>query len=343
MFEIIGLGISVLAMLLSLYNILKGPDISLLNEPRFKLVDSSVSTEYIPRVFGLEEVSLVFANYGRKGGSILDIKMDFQPNKEFDEFIESFWESTYPDVPIIIKEGENHVLKFKPSLSTIDWKKYYLNKIIEDTNKIEEAVDKSINQGKLLFEKFYSLLKKEKEIGNISCIASLTAGRLNTRIENKVLFKNFTIKNEFKELDKFFQERIDKWDSLKPVRSELINEFRSYPISLTGELKRNLQLLNEYVSEENISRMALHTSSWTNISRLDYNKVRWFLIEKEKNLKTNISHVYKQIIDYNVIVQEALSLGEFRTQSHIEKINEKRTLLLGIVSNLVSRMDKLLS
>lgn len=84
--------ISVSALLLSLYREFKGPDISLLSEPIFKLTDRSfsVSEGYVPQWLGLSEISLVFANYGGKGGTILDVKIDFTPSQDSRNFSKTF-------------------------------------------------------------------------------------------------------------------------------------------------------------------------------------------------------------------------------------------------------------
>ncbi|GAH09913.1 unnamed protein product [marine sediment metagenome] len=92
--------ISVLALIISFYREFTGSDISLLNEePAFVLTDESFarssSEDYIPRFFYLNEVTLVFVNYGRKGGSILEVEFDFTPTKAFSEFFEDFSVDTY--------------------------------------------------------------------------------------------------------------------------------------------------------------------------------------------------------------------------------------------------------
>ena len=106
---LISIFISVIALLLSLYREFKGPDISLLNkEPTFKLTDTEFgnSEDYVPQWFNLQEISLVFANYGGKGGTLVDLQIDFTPSKAFAEFFQDSWFGI-PASPITLKEGES--------------------------------------------------------------------------------------------------------------------------------------------------------------------------------------------------------------------------------------------
>lgn len=340
---LISIIISVFALLISLYREFTGPDISLLTkEPTFQLTDRSfsVSDEYIPEWFSLSEVSLVFANYGRKGGTILDVKIDFTPIETFKEFYQDF-NFYFSEAPITIKDGENSTMKFRPSIRTINWKKFALMKMLQDGQNIGESVDKAIAEGKEKFRQFCSFLSENEELGEVSCTISLTVGRFRTKVKDKKFFEKIKVENEYGETIDLLRKRLQNWDNLKPTRAELINEIFRVPNDLISELKANLHILEIEIDEKNITQSKLQDSSWSNLSRARNDEIRWFLIDRERNLRSDLESLYKQISNYNSGIQELLYLGERRTKTDFKNLNEKRAILYKVLDEMLQKLKGL--
>lgn len=327
---LISILISVTALSLSLYREFKGPDISLLNKkPTFKLTDKELgSEEYVPRWLYFREISLVFANYGGKGGTIVDLQIDFTPIKAFEEFFQD--SGFYPiESPITLKEGENYTVTFeRPYLRTINWKKFPLAKILQRNQNVGKAIDEAIAEGKDKFERFVTLLTDNEELGKVSCTASVTKGRLWTKVGDKKLFENVSVIHEYQETFDVLRKSLQNWDQMSPTKSQLIMEFLNPVRNLVSELNTNRQILMHWVNEKNITESRLKTDIWKRLSKTRrYDEIRWFLIDQETNLKRNIEELYRQISKYNTKIQGLLFLGENRTEEDFEALNKQRAKL----------------
>ena len=343
---LISILISVTALSLSLYREFKGPDISLLNKkPTFKLTDKEFekSEEYIPQWFYLREISLVFANYGGKGGTIVDLQIDFTPIKAFEEFFQESW--CYPiELPITLEEGENHTVTFdRFFLKTINWKKFPLAKILQRNQNVGKAIDEAIADGKNKFERFVNLLTENEELGKVSCTASLTRGRLWTKVGDKKLFENVSVIHEYRETFDLLRKSLQNWDQMRPTRSELIMEFLNPIRNLVSELNTNHEILMHLVTEENITKSRLRTDIWKNLSKTRrYDEIRWFLIDQETNLKKNLEELYREISKYNTKIQRLLYLGENRTEEDFDPLNKQRAKLYEENQKLLKRVNGIL-
>jgi hypothetical protein len=343
---LISILISVIALSLSLYREFKGPDISLLNkEPTFKLTDKEFGTseEYVPEWFYLRETSLVFANYGGKGGTIVDVQIDFTPTRAFEEFFQDFGlDSTVS--PITLKEGENHTVTFnRPFLKTINWKKFSLPKTLERNQNIGKALDEAIADGKDKFERFLNLLIEKEELGKFSCTASLTKGRLWTKVGEKKLFENVRVIHEYQETFAKLRKRLQDWDQLSPTKSQLIMEFLNPIRNLVSELDTNRRILMHGVYEGNIAQSALRTDTWNNLCKMkSHDEIRLFLIDQEKDLKKNLEELYRQISNYNTKIQALLYLGENRTEEDFEALNNQRANLYNESNKMFKQVNNIL-
>ena len=330
---VISIVLSVSALLVSLvtflYREFTGPDISLLNRPEFRLTDRSfgVSDEYIPQWFKVADVSLVFANYGRKGGTIIDVKFVFTPDETFKEFLQDFscWPSS-PDLqlPLTIKDGENVTIKFSPTIQSIDWKKSVLLKSLQDSQNTEQAVDKAIDVGKDKFERFHSFLLENKELGEVCCIVSLTVGRFRTKVEEKKFFDRVRVTVEYKETIDLLRKRLQNWGNLRPTKGGIINELLSIPKDLIAELDTDHSVLGNVIYEKNFSELRLRTEKWEYLSRARYDEIQWFLIDREKNLRDDLEKLYERMLDYNNRIQQLSYSGESHTKTDFENLNKKR-------------------
>lgn len=334
--------ISLSALLLSLYRELKGPDISLLNEkPSFRLTDKDFSWDetYIPNWFSLNEISLVFANYGGKGGTILNAKLQFSPREELKDFFVSF-DADISGLPLTIKDGETCVLKFKPSIHTIDWKKSALMEILQRNHSLPDSIDKSILEGREKFERFCSLLAGFEELGEISGTASVTMGRLWTKVKDKRFFSKIKLKNDYDKTIDSLRKRLQNWDQLEPTRTQILNSLLRVPRNLRSELKANSEILGSEITEESIGESKLREDSWRNLARERYHdETEWFVISRETNLKENLEQLYTQISKYNSRIDELLRLGERRTEKDFERPNKKRTELHREIGNVIQRIE----
>lgn len=332
-------------MLLSLYREFKGPDISLLNkEPTFRLTDDAYdkSEGNTPTQFRFDELSLVFANYGGKGGTILDVKIDFTSVEALKRF---FQDSSFhpPGLPITMKEGENYTIKFSPTLRTINWKIFALMKILESNHYVEKAVDEAIVESKDEFDRFCSLIGEREELGEASCTALITVGRIWTEVREKKFFEKIKAKNEYEQTIHHLRECLKNWDHLYPTRTELVQRFWSCPRDLISELETNLQVLGNEVSEKTLAQSRLRRDRWNNWTRVRYDKIRWFLIDKEKNLGENLERLYRKISDYDDRIQQLFYLGSSRTSEDFEPLNKERRSLDKDMKEVLKRLKAILS
>ena len=319
---LISILLSVIALLLSLYREFQGPDISLMNKPAFKLTDDDFEWQdkYIPNWFNLSEVSLIFANYGGKGGAILGIKIIFSPAEAMKEFFDGF-SSYFRDLPITIKDGETCTVKFRPDIRTKNWKKHKISKLLQNGHSLVESIDKATAEGREEFERFCSFLAENEEIGEVSCNVSLTVGRVWPKVKDIRVFRKIKVKNEYKKTINLLKKKLQNWDQLEPTRTELVNSFMRGIRNLISELKANLKTVHNMVSEENISQSKLRIQNWEDFNKERYrNEAKWYLIDRETDLKENLEGAYRQILSYNARIQDLLYLGDRRTEDDFKKI-----------------------
>ena len=315
---------------MSLYRELRGPDISLVNkEPRFRLTDKkfTLGEKYIPDYFALSEVSLIFANYGGKGGAILGIEISFSPARAVKEFIDGFSCIHSGDLPIAVKDGETCTMKLRSDIRTKSWKQHNTVKLLEGGHSLQESIDKAIVEGREEFERFCSFLAENREIGEVSCTVSLTAGRVWPKVEDRRVFQKIKVKNEYEKTISLLRKRLQNWDQLEPTRTELVNSFMRGIKDLISELRANLETLGTHVTEGNIAQSKLKIQNWEDFNRERYrNEVKWDLIDRETDLKADLERAYKQVLNYNARIQELLYLGDGRTEEHFEKLFIERTV-----------------
>jgi len=120
---IISLVTSLVTLLLTQFN---GPDITLLNQPTFQISDKQFAQsnlDYIPIHFQSDPVTLIFSNYGGKAGTILDLHLEFHPDKALAEFVDTRYQRLRQqliDEPLILPDGENEPIDFHMSFRMID-------------------------------------------------------------------------------------------------------------------------------------------------------------------------------------------------------------------------------
>jgi len=352
---VVSVSISILTLLLTEF---RGPSISLLNKPRFILSDEILlekTRTYIDNCYTLsslelERVFFVFANHGGKSGTILDLSFEFVPHPAFQPFIEKAYfdfdisETGKLSIPLTIREGDNKTLVVSPRFHLVNWKKMALAEILEPSLKIDEMILKSAENSKEKFKQFCDVLANTRELGNVSCTATLTKGRFKTRVKTEKLGE-FQVINQSKNSFGFLMEALDRWEDLRPTKSELLNELTRHIKAITKELKKNKIALQNEVREANIGKSRLRNEAWNQFQkeRPPYKeKLQWFLIKSEKGLEQNLRQLYKNISKYNALVDQTISLGEFRRRKHFLSLNSEREKLYTEVDEVVYRLNRIL-
>jgi len=323
----VSVSMSIITLLLTEFH---GPNISLLNVPKFEVSDEKFDKElirkYTPRWLYLHKVPLVFANYGGKAGTIVDLKLNFVPHKAFESFFESCnFRFEEPSPPVIIREGDNQdLLLTSPNIRTIDWKKKALAEVLDSSLKINDIVVKSLQRSKEMLERFCDFLEKSQEFGKVTCTIVLTKGRFRTKVKNETLFQDVPIEINYVEATSSLRDCLKRWENLDPTKAKLLDDLERSLKELTRELSEKLATLQDPVSEENINSYQLRVDKWNNLQRFwdyDEEKIRWFLIESEKGLRDDLTKLYQRIIRCDNQIAELRSHGEGRTQEQFKPIN----------------------
>lgn len=352
--------LSIVAIVLSIITLwlteFRGPNISLLNIPKFEVNDETLSEqqirEYTPRWFHLKPVPFVFANYGGKAGTILDLKLNFFPHNSFKAFFDIFYASivTYEgdlSPPITIEESDNQYLKVSPEIRSIEWKKITLAEILDPNLKVDDMVAKALEKSKEKFKGFCDFLENSQELGKVSCTITLTKGRFRTKVTEKKLFENISIANHYVKALSSLRGCLGRWENLKPTKVELLNEVKRDFEGLTRELKENLIILGRTLHEHSISETSkLRVDIWNRLQLQRIwtpyeTKIRWFLIKREEGLKEDLTKLYETIVKYNSSIDELMSLGELRTQKHFQSVNAEREKLHSDVEKMWDRLSYL--
>jgi len=351
----ISLIISILAIAISIVTLwlseLRGPNISLLSIPEFEVTDEHFDKnryrQWTPMWFELKPVAFVFANYGGKAGTIVDLEFDFSPSDSFKGFFDRLhWTFQPSSPPLTLEKGGNQHVKVSLEITTIDWKKIVLAEVLDPSLKADNIAEKALEESKERFKSFCDFLAKSIELGKISCSITLTKGRFRTKVAKTRLFRDTTVANHYKEAVSHLRGFLPEWETLSSTKAELLNEIKRDLDGLTKELNENLIILGKQVDEQNITTSKLKVDAWNNshnIWRPYEKKIRWFLIESEEGLAKALTELYRGIMKFNGTVDELLSLGERRTQKHFEGINTEREKLRLELEEILNRMSNLQS
>jgi len=353
--------ISFLALAISIITLwlseLRGPNISLLNAPEFKLDDKTFEVNkrryhtWTPTCFNLQPVSLIFANYGGKTGTIVDLEFSLIPSGSLKDFFSSLsctyqYQQGYESPPFILEKSGNEHLNISLDIQTIDWKKAILADVLEPGLGIDQTIEKAMEKSKDEFLRFCDCLATSKDFGEISCTVTLTKGRFRTKVRNVELFKG-KVHVHYAKAVAFFREMAGNWDNLSPTKVELLNDLRSYLKLFVREIDENSTILRTQVSEQNVLASRLKVDVWNNSSQYSWTpyegKIRWFLIESAEGLKDDLTQLYKNIMKYNATIDQLLSLGGLRTPDHFIKANVEREDLKSTAERTLRRMKVLQS
>ena len=115
------------------------------------------------------------------------------------------------------------------------------------------------------------------------------------------------------------------------------------PRNLISELKTNIQVLKKEIDEKNITQSRLRRDTWDSLSKSRYHdEIRWFLIDREMNLRENLESLYKQISNHNAAIHGLLYLGDSRTKTDFKNLNKERAKLLKDTDKICKKLKTLL-
>jgi len=326
--------VSITIALLSLWlNTLKGPDLSLIDDPKFELTDESFRhrtvLDYVPRRFELKPASFVFANTGKKAGAIVDIKLQITPHQLIKDYYKNFFVTfgthENPDLPVVIGEGDIDIIQASVRLDFIDWKKSALVEVLDPKLKTKALVEKALIRSKGMFTNFCDFLESTQEIGCITCTVKMSKGN----DLKEVTIGEYEIVNNFKTVS-LLRGCLLNWKNIRPTKNELVREIEGTFREIMREIRANIQVAIMPVDENRINESKLRLDVWERLQKayVSDRELRWFLIKRKDGLEETLTQLYGKIADYNSIIEEALFLGDLRTSRNIRKINDVRMKLL---------------
>lgn len=299
---------------------------------RLKKERTQTPIKYTPRWFTVKSNPLVFANYGGKAGTILDLKLDFSPNMALKKSLDEFYSdvrmiSERPAVPITIEEGDNHCIGLSSDIRTINWKEKSLAEVLDPTSKVNDLISRALDNSKEEFKAFCDSLENSEELGELACTITLTKGRFRTNVTDRIIFQNVKIANRYDRTISSLRECLSRWDELEPRKADLFGKLARDYEEIRKEMQDNLQTLENSIDDSNISKARLRVERWNTLQSvrdLDEKKIRWFLITSETGLEEELRELYKAISGFNDSIDELMRLGEFRTKRHFRGINCRR-------------------
>ncbi len=341
----------------------QGPDISLISSSEFEVDDRRTDERFkgllkqgdISPLLDLKPTSFVFANHGGKSGTILRVDFVFTPTEEFAKFFFGFYPDlsvstaqeglASPGMPATIVQGDNKVFIASARIHLVDWKKMALAEVLDSTQKIEDLIESAVRKSRKNFESFSDLMSKSKTLGTVNCTISFTKGRFRTKVvTERLVEKNTPLTNDVDTAYFSFNEILQKWENMKPTRTQMLNEAKGDLESITKELKDNLLKLNMEVRGQNLAGSRLSADAWRqlcNESRQYDEKIRWFLIRSESGLEQELTELYSRIDRYNSLIEDVLARGEFRTPKNFTIANEERIKLKSDAQEVGSRLSEL--
>ena len=302
--------------------------------------------------FALEPATFVFANHGGKSGTITKLEFCFVPHRSFAEFYESFVyhfssgepKYTISSPPITIEEGDNQYIDVSSTIYTIDWKEKALVEFLYPNLKLDEIIAKALEKSKERFERFCDYLEKSQEIGRVSCKITLTKGRFSTRITSEKLLENEPVAIHCDKATSSLRSCLRRWENLSPTKTDLSDKMKRDLEDLIRELKDGLKVSEIEVDGGNIDKSRLKVNIWKRVNEIrdsDDRKIRWFLIRLEEGLEEDLRKLYEKIGKYNNTINEALQLGDLRTEKHFRTINVERRRLHSNIEKIVKKAYQL--
>ena len=338
----------------------RGPDITLLKIPEFKVNDENLHQNiethlrqgYIFKWVELEPSTFVFANHGGKSGTITNLDLHFVPHESFASFYESFHRDFSLGKPIdmvrpplvTIKEGDNQYIEVKSTIYMIDWKDKALAEVLDPNLKLDDIITKALEKSKEKFEEFRNFLEKSQELGRVSCTITLTKGRLSTGIKTEKLLENEPVTINCDKAISSLRNCVHRWESLGSTKVHLLNKMKGDLQNVLRQLKASQKACADRVNEKNIGGSKLQVEAWKRLNDVrdsDDRKIRWFLLRSREGFEQKLTKLYERIAKYNDLIQQAILLGNLRREKDFRLINTEREGLQSEIKNIVEELSEL--
>jgi hypothetical protein len=344
-----------LALVISLITLwfthLKGPDIELCRQPEIVIKDWTedqlqhlLLENYMPNYLDIESIQLVFVNNGSRAGAITDVRINFEPSKEFKEIYRENYISleNTPNfkniLPVSIPEGGNHVIKLTGSIRTIFWDYEFEYEKVKDLSNFRRAFSQSVELNRKYLEQFIKLLKSNSSLGVLSVDITYLARRwLKTKINTRTIVE-LEIKCNNKKTIEGFSRLAENWNIELVINKMLI--------SLPSNLNSLISKMNEYcdrlesqirpTNAQNLDDFKRYVQSLyrSNISQR-------IILESEPELMAKLKELSNQITLFNYKASLVQSLQGEADDKLIKDINEERSRTRTMAETILSDLKDL--
>jgi hypothetical protein len=351
---------------------LQGPDVTLVSIPKFEVDYNRMNQKRkeqeqlqnnlfrpVSASFETKPAIFVFANHGKKSGTItaLDFKFSPEPNLKYGYHAAETKLTLSPkgpdlsavNTPMTIESGANTVFFAITYIHTINWKHMALAETLDSSKTLEETIDDAIRKSRENFADFFEFIVKSPSLGTLSCDITYTKGRFETKIRTKKLFDHELVCNETSEAGSFFADFLKNWEDDYPTRQDLMHSV-AYPFErLMEELKTNIQVLGAQITDQNVfNPVYLYTDQWRSLcTKVEpYLEIpQWFLIRSEKNLESELRSLYEDVERYSKLVGMMSVRKNYMSadsaQNALSTINKARAELVSKLETAQSHMKQL--
>lgn len=334
---------------------LKGPDIDLCNIPEAKIENprSERFREYIPYWFDLAPMQLVFSNNGSRGGVISSVSAQFQPSQGFKPFFDDFrssdelqWpgvaDSSYRQLPVSIREGDNCVIRLKCTLSTLDWKDNLLIGKVSDISNVRKIVEESLKYNYQQFTNFLKFLESKEPFGTITLYMTSTSRRwLRTRLETKKLTEQIEIANTFDTVTiNAFKSCLKDWSIKHSRLEEYLQRIPKLFDNFIEQLKQNHTRLNQEITRGRIYNLLNLEDQWRQMEQQS-SEVENVILNRETDTSEILRSVTSEIKKFNDQVNLVAALGGDASDEQIKFLEENRSRLKPQVEKTIRELENL--
>ena len=350
---------------------LQGPDVTLISSPKFEIDYARMrqkrkeQEQLGNRLFGPVSASFeskpttfVFANHGKKAGTITRIDFKFSPEAGFkygyrvDEtkltLLPQAPDLPAEDMPMTIESGANTAFFAITYVHTIDWKAVALADALDPSRTLEEIVDTAVRKSRENFADFFGFMAKSPTLGIASCDVTYTKGRFKTKMRTKRLFVDEPVRSEASVAGPFFAEFLENWEDAFPTRQDLLCSITNPFERLMEELKCNIQILTQITDQKMFDPLFLSTNHWRwmCVKSDSYIEMsQWYLVRCEKNLEPELRTLYTDMERYGELARDMSIRKNYMSteslQNALTTMNKARNELISRLETTLARMKQL--
>jgi hypothetical protein len=335
---------------------LKGPDIDLCNIPTKVRIENPCSEqfrEYIPDWFDVAPMQLVFSNNGSRGGVISSVRAQFQPSPGFKPFFKEFtssdelqWpgvaDSSYRQLPVSIREGDNCVIRFKGTLSTLRWKNNLQIDQVSGISNVRKIVEESLKYNYQQFTNFLKFLESGEPFGTMTLYMTSTSRRwLRTRLETKKLAKEIEIANTFDTLTVIaFKSCLEDWNLKSSRLEEYLQRIPNLFDNFIEQLKQNNTRLSQEIARGRIYSLLNLEDQWKQMAQQS-TEVSSIIVSRETDISEILRSVTSETKKFNDQVNLVVALGGDAGDEQIKSLEENRLRLKPQVEKTIRELENL--